>query len=528
MLPFEPAARLWHPPSSETESPGMKPSQPYAQYDALPVMVWTSGPGGETEYTNACRLAFTGRRVEDEMGWGWVERVHPDDRAAAVEARRRASADGHDYSVEYRLRRQDGEYRWIEDTAVVRRGPSGEFAGLVGCGADVTARHEVEQRVRQMDRTEALAQLARGIAHDFNNLLTGIIGHVGLLLEDPALSEESRRDALQIQHAADRAAGLTGQLLAFSRRQTLAPRSLDLDRLVTGTVTAIRSIAGSRIEVVHALEPELEPVLADPGQLEEMLLRLGTAAREAMPHGGRLELRTGRARVDEALASATSGLRPGAYVTLTVRGSGPVLDREPLARLFEPLAAVSERPLPGGIAADLSAHAIARQSGGYVAFDHEAGAVFTVYLPRLEAAAEPAEAALDEMTGTETVLLVEDEAQVRELSQRVLERAGYTVLAAGDAEAAIAIADRHPGHIHLLVTDIVLPRVSGRELAARLGIHRPAIKVLFVSGTTDGSLARHRMLEPGTAFLEKPFSLDRLLRAVRRALGAPEAFARSG
>jgi len=376
----------------------------------------------------------------------------------------------------------------------------------------------VELRVRQMERSEALAQLARGIAHDFNNLLTGIIGHVGLLLEDPALSEESRRDALQIQHAADRAAGLTGQLLAFGRRQVLAPRSLDLNRLVAGTVTAIRSIAGSRIEIIHALEPDLEPVLADPGQLEEVLLRLGTAAREAMPHGGRLELRTGRAGVDEALAAATSGLRPGAYITLTVRGSGPVLDREPLARLFDPLAAMP----------DPSAHTIARQSGGYVAFDHQpdAGAVFTVYLPRLEAAAEPAEAALDEVTGSETVLLVEDEAQVRELGLRVLERAGYTVLAAADAESAIAIADRHPGHIHLLVTDIVLPRVSGRELAARLGIHRPAIKVLYVSGTTDGSLARHRMLEPGTAFLEKPFSLDRLLRTVRRALGAPEAFAR--
>ncbi len=495
----------------------MTPSQPQPAYDALPVMVWTSGPGGETDYTNPCRLAFTGRRLEDELGWGWVERVHPDDRAGAVEARRRASAAGRGYTVEYRLRRHDGEYRWIEDTVMLRASAGGEFSGLLGCGADVTERHEVELRVRQTERSEALAQLARGVAHDFNNLLTGIIGHVGLLLEDPALSEESRRDALQIQHAADRAAGLTGQLLAFGRRQVLAPRSLDLNRLVTGTVTAIRSIAGSRIEIVHTLEPDLEPVLADPGQLEEVLLRLGTAAREAMPHGGRLELRTGRAQVDDALAAATGGLRPGSYITLTVRGSGPVLDREPLARLFDPLATMP----------DPSAHTIARQSGGYVTFDHEpeAGAAFTVYLPRLEAAA-PAEATPDEVTGSETVLLVEDEAQVRELAQRVLERAGYTVLAATDAESAIAIADRHPGHIHLLVTDIVLPRVSGRELAARLGIHRPAIKVLYVSGTTDASLARHRMLEPGTAFLEKPFSLDRLLRAVRRALGAPEAFAR--
>jgi CheY-like chemotaxis protein len=235
--------------------------------------------------------------------------------------------------------------------------------------------------------------------------------------------------------------------------------------------------------------------------------------------------------VDDALAEAHAGVRPGAYVTLTVRGSGPHLDRDPFARLFDPLAAVAAAPPgpPDATAAGLSAHRIARQSGGYVALDREleAGAVFTVYLPRLEAAAGPADVAPEAVTGTETVLLVEDEEQVRDLGQRVLERAGYTVLAAADAESAIAIADRHPGHIHLLVTDIVLPGVSGRELAARLGIHRPAIKVLYVSGTTDGSLARHRMLEPGTAFLEKPFSLDRLLRAVRRALGVPEAIVRS-
>jgi two-component system cell cycle sensor histidine kinase/response regulator CckA len=499
-----------------------------AAYDALPLMVWTAGPDGQTDYSNVHRLAFTGRDAERETGWGWVEPVHPDDRAAAREARRQAAAERRGYVAEYRLRRADGEYRWVEDTVVPRRGRTGEFAGLMGVTAETTERREMEQRIRQLQRTEALAQLARGVAHDFNNLLTGIIGHVSLLQEDPTLSPEARSDVGQIEQAADRAAGLTRQLLAISRRQVLAPRALDVNRMVSGTVSAIRSMVGGRIEVVAALEPDLEAVLADPGQLEEMLLQVASTARDGMPDGGRLELRTGRLQVDEGLAAGREGLRPGAFVTLTVRASGPTVDRDAFERLLDPLVIPPGGAVSPGDAP--SAQAIVRQSGGYLALDREpdAATAFTLYLPRLAGSPERASAPAESLGGTETILLVEDEEQVRQLGRRVLEREGYTVLTATDAESATALADRHPGHIHLLITDVHLPRVSGRELAARLGIHRPAIKVLYVSGTSDGSLARHRMLEPGTVFLEKPFSLDRLLRAVRRALGTPEAAARSG
>jgi PAS domain S-box-containing protein len=496
-------------------------------YDALPLMVWTAGPDGQTDYSNVHRLGFTGRSAEQENGWGWVEPVHPDERTAARDTRRRSAAERQGYVAEYRLRRADGEYRWVEDSVVPRLGQGGEFAGLVGVTTEITDRREQEQRVRQLQRTEALAQLARGITHDFNNLLTAMLGHVSLLLEDPTLSPESRGDVQQIEQAADRAAGLTRQLLAFSRRQVLAPRSLDVNRLLSGTVSAIRSMVGGRIEVVATLEPDLEPVLADPGQLEEMLLQVASAARDGLSDGGRLEFRTGRLQVDERLAAAREGLRPGAFVTLTVRASGPNVDQEAFERLLDPLVAPPGGAVSPGDAP--SAQAIVRQSGGYLALDPEpdTDTAFTVYLPRLAGAAERSSAP-ESFGGTETILLVEDEEQVRQLAHRVLEREGYTVLTATDAESATALADRHPGHIHLLITDVHLPRVSGRELAARLGIHRPAIKVLYVSGTADGSLARHRMLEPGTAFLEKPFSLDRLLRAVRRALGMPEAAARPG
>jgi two-component system cell cycle sensor histidine kinase/response regulator CckA len=498
-----------------------------AAYDALPLMIWTTGPDGQTDYSNAHRLAFTGRPADQEMGWGWIEPVHPDDRAAAREARRQAATGRSVYTAEYRLRRADGEYRWVEDTASPRP-TAGSFAGLVGVTQDVTDRRQREQRMRQLQRTEGLTELAHGVAHDFNNLLTGILGHVSLLQEDPTLSPEARGDVARIEQAADRAAGLTRQLLAFSRRQVLAPRALDLNRLVSGTVSAIRSIVGTRIEVTPTLEPDLEPVLADPGQLEEMLLRVASSARDGLPDGGRLEFRTGRLQVDERLAASREGLRPGAFVTFTVRASGPTMDREAFEHLLDPLVVPPGGAVTPGDAP--SAQMIVRQSGGYLALDREPdmASAFTLYLPRLEATAERAAPRAESLGGTETILLVEDEEQVRELGRRVLEREGYTVLAAPDAESATALADRHAGHIHLLITDVLLPRVSGRELAARLGIHRPAIKVLYVSGSAEGSLARHRMLEPGTTFLEKPFSLDRLLRSVRRALGAPEAAAHPG
>jgi PAS domain S-box-containing protein len=474
-------------------------------------MIWTAGVDRRCDYLNQRWLEFTGRRLEDELGWGWAQRIHPEDREGAIAIYNAAFDERRPFDLEYRLQRADGEYRWVLDTAVPRTDTNGEFAGYIGCCTDVTERRALEQRVKRMERTDAIAQLARGVAHEFNNLVTGILGYVSLLLEDGSLSPNARDDLAQIQHAADRAAALTRQLLAFSRRPIVAPRVLDLNRVVSGTVSGIRGIVGSRIDVVQVLAPDLEPVLADPGQLEQVLLHLSSNARDAMPDGGRLELRTGRAQVDSALAARHAGLAPGAYVTLSVRDTGRGLDPSALEETGLGLA-----PVYGTV----------RQSGGYVAVESapERGTTFTLYLRRSEGVAAPDAAGetAGVLAGTGTVLLVEDEEQVRELARRVLERAGYTVLTAIDAESAAAVADRHPGHIHLLVTDMVLPRVSGRELAARLGIHRPAIKVLYVSGTSDDAIARHRMLEPGTEFLEKPFSLDGLLRKVQQVLGAPE------
>ncbi len=482
----------------------------------LPVLIWTAGPDGAFDHLNERWIEFTGRPAAGMLGWAWLDRVHPDDRDRTAAEYTDAVAGRKPVRLEFRLMHQDGEYRWV----LLRGEPchlaGGEFLGYSGCATDVTDRRAAEQRLSEAGRGAEMAQLAGGIAHEFNNLLTGILGHVDLLLDETSLSPEAREDLAQIRQAADRAAILSRHLVGFSRRPQVAPRSLDLNQLISEMRSAIRQVAGPTIEVVYELEGGLEPVLADPSQLEQTLIQLGLHGRASMPGGGKLRLRTGRAHVDELLATGRPELRPGSYVTLEVGHTGPRLSPDALARMFD-------RPA-GGEAGDLSIVAgIVRQTGGHVVAEGDPGgtARLTLYLPRLPGTIELAEGAeLGEFGGTGTILLVEDDPQVRDVGRRILERAGYAVLAMGDAEAAIAAADRHPGHIHLLVTDVLLPRVSGRELAARLAIHRPAIKVLYVSGTSDVAIARHRMLEPGTEFLEKPFSLVSLLRTVRQIMGA--------
>ena len=468
-------------------------------YDGLPIIVWTSPGGRGWDYVNPRWTEFTGRRIEDELGQGWVDRIHADDREGVLTQLDEASAGRRSFTLEFRARRHDGEHRWLASAGLPH--PDG---GFVGSCVDVTERRQLEQRLMQADRAEAIVQLAGGIAHDFNNLLTGIFGHLALLGEQPELSGESRDDIGQIQQSADRAASLARQLLSISRRQMVTPRILDINRLVGGTVSAIRRMMGSLIQVSPALDPHVDRVLADPGQLEQALLQLSANARDAMPEGGTVELTTRNVTLGEGDVARFPGMRHGTYVALGVRDTA---------------SAPEPRTAPESIAG------IARQSGGFLDVDSGAqGTTFTLYLPSAETgAADTAESTSSRVryAGTETVLVTEDEMQVRELARRVLERSGYTVLAASDAEAAMGIADRHPGHIHLLITDMILPRLSGRELAARLGIHRPAIKVLYVSGTSDEAIARHRVLAPGTEFLEKPFSLDGLLRKVRQVLGDP-------
>ena len=398
--------------------------------------------------------------------------------------------------LEKELRRKDGSpVAVLVGAAALSRAPLTTVAFVL----DLTERKALEARGRRAQRMESIIRLAGGIAHDFNNQLTAILGSAELLLENRALDPEGRADVEQIRKAANRAARLARQLLAFSRRQASQPQVLDLNAVLDEMRLILRHLVGERIEVATDLDPAGAPALADLAQLEQTIVDAALHARDRMPDGGRLTLATRPVRVTGA--DGPPGLPPGRYTALTVRDSGPPLGAVAADPLFEP-----------------------RQSGAYaeVRNEPEGGAALTLYLPAVEPAGrEGAPAPAPEAPAGETILLVEDEEQVRKLARRVLERAGFVVVEAGDAEAALRRANRHPGTIHLLVVDMMLPDLSGRELAAQLAIHRPAVKVLYISGTADDAIGRHQVLAPGTEFLQKPFALDQLVRKVRKVLDSP-------
>jgi nitrogen-specific signal transduction histidine kinase/CheY-like chemotaxis protein len=377
------------------------------------------------------------------------------------------------------------------------------------------------ERLHQQATMEALGRMAGGMAHHFNNLLTVIVGYGDILLSALPPADPLRPPAEAIRKAADRAAALTRQLLAIAGKQILRPEALDLNALVAGRADLLRSLAGEGVELVTDLDPALGPVMADPGQVEQALVNLVAGARQAMPGGGRLTIATSNVDLDKTFARERPGVRAGPYVLLAVSDTGPGIDEAARGRLFEPF--FSPRGVGRGAGLGLATvYGIILQSGGHVEMPSEPGpgAVFRVYLPRpgeavpqgpaKEGPAEPPRA-------PETVLLVEDEEMVRTLAATIL-RPHYTVLEASQGDEALRVAERHAGPIHLLLTDVRMPGLSGPELAERLLPLRPGLKVLFISGYPDDTLLAKRLTEPGPAFLQKPFPPDALERKVREVL----------
>jgi len=404
----------------------------------------------------------------------------------------------------------------------------GKRAGLV-VAQDVTERNRAAEQLRRTEeqlfraqKMEAIGRLAGGIAHDFNNLLTAITGHTELLLEALQPGDPLREDAEETRKAADRAAALTRQLLAFSRQQRLAPRVLDPNELVANMDKMLRRLIGEDVELRTLLAPQLGAVKADPGQLEQVIMNLAVNARDAMPGGGKLTIETANAELDASYARAHESVRPGPYIMLALTDTGSGMTEEVKARMFEPFFTTKEAGKGTGLGL-ATVYGIVKQSSGYIWVYSEVGkgTTFKVYLPRV---AEPAETlaaaprAPKPRGGTETVLLVEDEELVRALARRTLARAGYQVLEASNGGEALLALERHQGPVHLMVTDVVMPGLNGRELAARLKPLRPEMKVLYVSGYTDRAIAHQGVLEPGVAFLEKPFAPDGLARKVREVL----------
>ena len=459
--------------------------------------------------------------------------IHPDDRDRVVRIAAQTRESGSRFEYDFLIPGDDGA-RTIHCIGRVIRDDRGQAIRLVGTNQDVTERHRAEEALRRSEerlhlsqRLEAVGQLAGGIAHDFNNLLTAITSYTQLLLEDLAPNDAHRDDLLEIKKAAERATSLTRQLLAFSRRQVLDPRVVELNVVVTDLEKMLRRLIGAHIALVidcSARSP-LPRVRADVGQLEQVIINLAVNARDAMPDGGTLTIRTGEAALSEAdcLAHSDFDVRPGRYVVIAVSDTGIGMDAATQARMFEPF--FTTKGVGKGTGLGLATvYGIVKQSGGYIAVTSEPGkgTTFRIYLPAVSAAAPSTSAGAAgpdaAPNGSGTILLVEDEAPVRALVRRVLEQAGYAVLEAADGLEGARVAEQFKGTIDLLLTDVVMPKLGGRGLVERLRARRPRMAVLFVSGYPDGEVERGGLTSGGATYLEKPFSPQLLRETVRQAL----------
>jgi PAS domain S-box-containing protein len=452
----------------------------------------------------------------------WVRHLHPDDRAEAV-ARSGALETADRLAHEYRFLRKDGAVVWIRDELRVVCEASGRPRHIVGAWLDITERRALEEQLLQAQKMESVGRLAGGVAHDFNNLLTVITGAAdlaaaGLREGDPLLAELQ-----EIRRAAERAASLTRQLLAFSRRQIFQPRVLNLNDVLADMAPMLRRLLGEDIVLTIAAAPGLGNARVDPAQLNQVIMNLVVNSRDAMPKGGALTLETANVELDEAYARHHVGVTPGSYVMLAVTDTGTGMDEATRRRVFEPFFTTKE---PGrGTGLGLSTvYGIVKQSGGnvWVYSEPGVGTTFKIYLPRVAAPVDAVRpAAASRRGGSETILVVEDEPELRAVTRRMLERAGYRVLAAGTAEEALRAAERHHEPIHLLVTDVVMPALRGPELAARLAALHPETRVLYVSGYAANAIVHQGVLDPGTEFLSKPYDAATLTERVRQVLDRP-------
>jgi len=379
-----------------------------------------------------------------------------------------------------------------------------------------------EEQLRQSQKMDAIGQLAGGVAHDFNNLLTAICGHSELTLKRLAPDDALRRPLEQIRKSGERAAALTRQLLAFSRKQILQPKIIDLNQIVVDMNKMLQRLIGEDIDLLMGLAADLGKVKADPNQIEQILLNLSINARDAMPMGGRLTIETSNVDLSEEFSHDHVSVRPGQYVMLAVSDNGCGMDAETQAHIFEPFFTTKEVGKGTGLGL-ATVYGIVKQSEGTIWLYSEVGrgAAFKIYLPCAEVTAKEVEVHADDhesSQGTETVLLVEDEEVVREMATEILLDAGYHVLEAKHGPEALILARRHSGEIHLMLTDVVMPQMSGRELAEQLTPFRPDMKVLYMSGYTDDAIVHHGVLDEGTAFIGKPFTPAALTRKVREVL----------
>ena len=473
--------------------------------------------------------AKLGYSREELQGGPVPEQVHPDDRDALIAARAETFEKGSGPRVEYRFRLKNGEWRTLESTRSPVRNHRGEIEKVVIVSRDITARKQAEEllrhrdeQLRQSQKMEAVGRLSGGIAHDFNNLLGVIIGYSESIEHRLTPNDPLRKSAEEIRKAGERAASLTNQLLAFSRQQVLQPQILDLNSLVSDMGKMLRRLIGMHIELSTDLATDLGKVKAEQSQIEQVIVNLAVNARDAMPEGGKLRIETSNLDVSEDLASSFPFLQPGPYVLLTVTDTGVGMDANTRRHIFEPFF-TTKGPGKGTGLGLSTVYGVVKQSGGGIMVDSEPGhgATFKIFLPQTQENAveiAPEEITTKASTSTGTILVAEDEEALLNITAERLTESGYNILTARDGLHALEIARSFNGRIHLLVTDIMMPRMGGLALARNLAELRPGIRVVFMTGHADREASYREALRSGADSIQKPFSHDQLIRLVRQAL----------
>ena len=452
----------------------------------------------------------------------WTSLIHKDDLERVLKLTEEAMEQEHDTELEYRIIARDGSIHWVQDKGRFISDAKGNKVGWQGVILDVTKTKELEDQLRQSQKLESVGLLAGGIAHDFNNMLGVIGGYSDLALRKLKADDPIRSNIEEIKKACNRSAALTQQLLAFSRQQVLEPEVLDLNEVITDTIKMLQRVIGEDIQLTATLNPKLGRVKADPGQISQIILNLAVNARDAMPQGGRLTIETANVFLEPDYTEQQIGIPPGTYVMLAVCDTGTGMNDETRQHIFEPFYTTKEVGQGTGLGL-ATVYGIVKQSGGNIEVESKqgTGTTFKIYLP--QAANQLSSAKLintpDQMlTGNQTILLVEDEVLVRNLTCRILEECGYTVIEASNGAEALEIYDAGDCKFDLLMTDVVMPQMGGRELAEKLTAKLPNLKILFTSGYTDDAVVRHGVIETNTNFIQKPFSPESLATKIKLIL----------
>jgi two-component system, cell cycle sensor histidine kinase and response regulator CckA len=478
---------------------------------------------GQRLYNSPSYQKLLGYSQEELGKTSAFDQIHTDDRSAVLEAANDARRTGMGRTVQYRIRHKDGHWLTLESTASVVRNRDGQVEKLVIVNRDITERKQLEEQLNRSQKLEAIGRLSGGVAHDFNNLLGLIIGYSEALQERVPPDDPYREAVDEIQNAGKRAAALTQQLLAFSRKQVLEPRILSLNTIIADIEKMLRRLVGEDIQIELLLSPDTATVKADRSQVEQVILNLVVNARDAMANGGKLTIETGNWTLDRSTVLQHPYVIPGPYAMLKVTDTGCGMDAELQSHIFEPFFTTKEKGKGTGLGL-ATVYGVIKQSGGYIWVDSEVGkgTTFRIYLPEVSASAtEPApevKTSVKVAPDRRTILVVEDEKSLRKLTRKTLSEAGHKVFEAGDAAEALEISRKTKDTIDLLLTDVIMPGMSGKKLADVLLAERPGINVLYMSGYTDGEIATQGVLEQGTAILRKPFTRDELMRQVENSL----------